>query len=73
MFCKKGVLKKFCKNSQENTCAGDSGLLQHRYFPVSFAKILRTHFLVNTSGGLILSDVAKLKEKKNRTHNLKIN
>ena len=49
-----------------------SGLLQHRYFPVNFAKLLRTTFREQPRW-LILSDVAKLKEKKNRTHNLKMN
>ena len=55
MFHKKGVLE-ISKNSQENTCARDSFLIKlqacnfilkrglwHRFFPVNFAKFLRTH------------------------------
>ena len=62
------LCKKRC--SQENICARDSSLktlqaepatllkkrFQHRCFPVNFAKFLRTHFLQNTSGWLLLTD-----------------
>ena len=34
--------------------------LQHRYFPVNFAKFLRTHFLQNTSGWLLLQNYQKI-------------
>ena len=42
-----------------------SGLLRHRYFPVNFAKLLRTTFSAHLRW-LLLSDLAELKEK-NRT------
>ena len=38
MFCKKGVLKKFRKNSQENTCARASFLTQFQAEACSFIK-----------------------------------
>ena len=59
---KKGVLIN-CTNSQENTCAKASFLinsqawglqLSHMYFPVNFAKFSRTPYLHNTSGWLLL-------------------
>ena len=64
---KKGFLK-ISQNSQENTCARVSYLIKlqappatllkktlwHRCFPVNFAKFLRTLFLQNTSGQLLL-------------------
>ena len=51
------------QNSQENTLVGLSLLIKparnqrlwHRCFPVNFAKLLRTPFLQNTSGRLLLS------------------
>ena len=55
---------KFSQNSQENTCARASLLrptsllkrrLWHMCFPVSFVKLLRTPFLQNTSGRLVLN------------------
>ena len=54
----KQVCLKISRNSQENTCARVSFLLRrfwHRCFPVNFAKCLRTHFLQNTSGRLLLN------------------
>ena len=47
------------QNLQENTCARVSFLIKlqrlwRRCFPVSFAKFLRTPFLQNTSGQLLL-------------------
>ena len=42
-----------------------SGLLQHSYFPVNFAKNLRTPFLVNTSGGYFLKRRAEHIQFKN--------
>ena len=57
-YKKKGVLKNFQQNSQETTCARASFLLKkrlwHRCFPVNFAKFVRTPFLQNTSGRLLL-------------------
>ena len=38
------------ENTQEITCAR----LWHRYFPVNFAKFLRSPFLQSTSGRLLL-------------------
>ena len=49
------------QNSQENTCARVSIIIKilikrlwNRCFPVKFAKFLRTRFLQNTSGRLLL-------------------
>ena len=57
----KKVFLEISLNSQENTCARDflnkvAGLRQKktslaRCFPVNFAKLLRTSYLQNTSGG----------------------
>ena len=51
VFCKKTVLKNFVKFT-EDTCARVSYLIKlfttflwRRYFPVNFAKFLRTPFL----------------------------
>ena len=57
----KKMFLKISQNSQENTyvslflnrVAGQR--LWHRYFPVNFAKFLRTPFLQNTSGRLLLT------------------
>ena len=64
----KKVFLEISQNSQENTCARDSFLIKlqanpatllkkslwYRYFHVNFAKFLRTRFLQNTSGRLLL-------------------
>ena len=54
----KQAFLKILHNSQENTCARVSFLIKlrrwHRCFPVNFAKFLRTPFLQNTSGRLLL-------------------
>ena len=56
------------QNSQQNTCARESFLItlqtglqlywkrvsNHRYFPVNFVEFIRTSFLHNTSGRLII-------------------
>ena len=64
VFYKKGVLKNFTKFTESlffNKVAGlrPETLLKksvwHRYFHVNFAKFLRTRFLQNTSGRLLLS------------------
>ena len=64
VFYKKGVLKNFTKFTESlffNKVAGlrPETLLKksvwHRCFHVNFAKILRTRFLQNTSGRLLLS------------------
>ena len=62
VLCKK-VLLEIWQNSQENNCAKVSFLINlqalkkrlwHRCFPVDFVKFLRTPFLQNTSGRLLL-------------------
>ena len=64
----KGVHRKFCKNHRKIPVADSlnkvSDLLQHRYFPVSFAKILRTLFLVNTSDGYFFQMSLNLKRRR---------
>ena len=56
--CVKKVFLEISQNSQKNTCATVSILLKkrlcHRCFPVNFVKFLRTSFLQNTSGRLLL-------------------
>ena len=68
VFFKKGVLRSCAKFTGKHMCQSfslnkDAGLrpatllkkrLWHRYFPVNFAKFLRTPFLQNTSGRLLL-------------------
>ena len=60
VFCKKGVLKNLAKFPGRRLCwvlpfNKVAGLrLQHRCFPGNFAKFLRTPFLQNTSGRLLL-------------------
>ena len=66
MFYKKFVLRKFHKNYRKNLFWSlflnkVSGLLWHRYFPVNFAIILRTHFLVNTSDDYLSQMLPNLK------------
>ena len=59
----KKTLLEISQDSQENTCAIVSLLkkkLWHRCFPVSFAKFLRTPFLQNISGRLLLYFQEKL-------------
>ena len=64
VFCKKDVLKIFAKFIGKNLCWSPflnrpktllKRILQDRCFPVSFAKFLRTLFIQNTSGRLLLS------------------
>ena len=61
LLCKKVILE-ISRNSQENTCARDSFLIKlqggpatlskkslwHMYFPINFAKFLRTPFFYRT-------------------------
>ena len=59
LFCKKGVLKHFAKFTGKHLCQSlffnkVAGLAVGRCFPVSFAQFLRTPFLQNTSGRLLL-------------------
>ena len=58
----KKVFLKISQNSQEDTCARVSFLIKlqvkglwHRYFPMNFAKFLRTPFSQNISGRLLLN------------------
>ena len=69
----KEVFLKISQISQENTCSRVSFLIElqaetcsflkkilwHRCFPLNFAKFLRTPFLQNTSGRLLLCMVYK--------------
>ena len=41
-----------------------SGLLRRRYFPVNFFKILRTLFLVSTTGGYFFQMSSNLKRRR---------
>ena len=62
VFCKKVALK-ILQNSDKNTKASFSILrktLRHRCFPLNVMKLLRTTFLQNTSGRLLLSIVSTL-------------
>ena len=53
-------LLEISQNSQENTCSIHLFLIKrklwHKCFPVNFAKFLRTLFLQNTSGRLLLNE-----------------
>ena len=54
---KKGVLENFAEFTGKHLCQSLFSLkkrLWHRGFPVNFAKFLRTPFLQNTSGRLLL-------------------
>ena len=59
-FCKKVVLRNFAKFK---ACNFIKKKLWHRCFSVNFAKILRTPFLQNTSGGSFLI-MARIKLSK---------
>ena len=68
VFCKKGALRSFAKFTGKHVCQSllfnivaslrPATLLKkrlwHRCFPVNFVKFLRTPFLQNTSGRLLL-------------------
>ena len=68
VFCKKSLLKNFTKFTGKHQCQSLffnkvaclrpvtvlKKRLWHRCFPVNFAKVLRTSFLQNTSGRLLL-------------------
>ena len=64
MFCKKGVVRNFAKFTGKHLCQSLffnivaatilKKRLWHRCFPVNSAKFLRTTFLKNTSGRLLL-------------------
>ena len=59
VLCRK-VFLEILQNSQENTVARPATLLKkklwHRCFPVNFWKFLRTPFIQNTSGRLLLQN-----------------
>ena len=67
------VLLKFSQKSQENTCVGVFFLtvtflkerLQHRSFPMNFAKFLRTPFFTEHLRWLLLFLFAKNHQKDN--------
>ena len=58
MFYKKGVLRNITKFTEKPLCQSlffnKVAGLRHRGFPVNFVKFLRTPFLQNTSGRLLL-------------------
>ena len=74
MFCKNCVLRNFSKFTGKNLCQSlffnkvaslrAATLLKkkfwQRYFPVIFEKFLRTPFLQNTSGQLLLKSGIKI-------------
>ena len=68
MFYKKDVLRKFCKIHRKipvpDSLNKVSGLLRHRCFPVNFAKLLTTLFLVKISGGHFFQMPPNLKRIK---------
>ena len=59
-FVRKGVLRNFSKFTAKHTCVRVAAwnfikkTLWHRCFLVNFSKFLRTYFLQNTSGKLLL-------------------
>ena len=53
MFFKIGALKSFAIFTGKHLCWSHLERLQHRCFPVKFAKFLRTPFLQNTSSGYL--------------------
>ena len=78
-FVRKGVLRNFVKSTGKHLCQSlffnkVAGLrpatllkkrLWHRCFPLNFAKFLRTPFLQNTSGRLLLeSDLLPVFQKR---------
>ena len=79
----KKVLLEISQNSLENTCARDSLLIKlharpaallkkslwYRCLLVNFAKFLRTPFLQNTSGRLLLLFPHKTAYSSNNSHN----
>ena len=71
MFSIKKVFLKNSQNSEENTCARASFLLklpaEARYFPVNFAKLLRTTFFIECLWLLLL--VVATKHFKNSFSN----
>ena len=70
MLFKKAALRKFHKNHRKipvpDSLNKVSGLPQHRYFPYNFAKLLRTPFLVNTSGGYFFQMLPNLKRRRTK-------
>ena len=54
-YMEKGVLRNFTKFKGKQACDFIKKRLWHRYFPVNFAKFLRTSFLQNTSERLLLN------------------
>ena len=67
VFCRKGVLRNFAKFTGKRLCFSPVTLLKkspwHRCFPVNFAKFLRTPFLQNTSGRLLMYETNLEKDR----------
>ena len=59
VFCKKGVLRNFAKFTGKQLCQSlffnKVAGLRHRYFPVKFAKFLRTSFFTEHLRWLLLN------------------
>ena len=69
VFCKKGVLRNFAKFTGKNPCQSLFFRKKHRWFPVNFAKFLRTPFLIEHLRRLLLdgTDISwALKNNKNQ-------
>ena len=72
VFCKKGILRNFAKFTRKHLCqrlsfnkvAGPAIFLKkrlgHRFFPVNFAKFLRTPFFTEHVRWLLLAFADKL-------------
>ena len=78
MFYEKGVLKKSRKNYRkvpvpESLSQSCFRLASIQVFSLQFCKNFKNTLFGEHLRGLRLSDVTKLKEKKNNTHNLKMN
>ena len=54
LLCKKCVLRNFAIFTGKQACNFIKKETRHRCFPVNFTKFLRTPFLQNTSGRLLL-------------------
>ena len=81
VFCKKGVLKTFAKLTGKHLCQSlffnkviglmSATLLKkrlwYRCFLVNFVKFLRTPFLQNTSGRLLLENLCEISIQDNPT------
>ena len=72
MFCKKKCPQKLCKIHRKTPVPETTFKKEfwHRCFPVNFAKFLKTHFLHNTSGRLLLTSFMTSKAKASSFYDL---